>query len=31
VISRPKNVTIADIKVLAGAQASARDFYRKEE
>ena len=31
VISRPKNVTIADIKVLAGAQASARDFYRKEK
>ena len=31
IISRPKNVTIADIKVLAGAQASARDFYRKEK
>ncbi|MBK5203535.1 MAG: SDR family oxidoreductase [Prolixibacteraceae bacterium] len=31
IISRPENVTIADIKVLAGAQASARDFYRKEK
>ena len=31
VISRPENVTIADIKILAGAQASARDFYRKEK
>jgi len=31
IISRPKNVTVADIKVLAGAQASARDFYRKEK